>query len=65
MFKISGFIGYAPQMYEMVSGKIQDTDDDQLYYTRIFLNKERRQSLNIKLDTQAKIFQNLNGLEGK
>ena len=35
----AGFIGYARDVYEMVTSvKIEDSDDDQLFYTKIFLN---------------------------
>lgn len=61
----AGFIGYASQLYELVSKEIQNTEDDQLYYTKIFLDSDMRSKLNIKLDTQAKIFQNLNGNIGE
>lgn len=38
-----GFIGYAPDVYAIVSDHpIADRDDDQLYYTKIFLDKEKR-----------------------
>jgi len=56
-----GFIGYAPKIAALVSEQLNDNDDDQLYYTRIFLDPERRQKLNMKLDTKSAIFQNLNG----
>ena len=41
--------------------QVSNTDDDQLYYTKIFLNEELRQKYKIKLDNKAEIFQNLNG----
>lgn len=57
-----GFMGYASEMYKIVSDQeIENEEDDQLYYTNIFLNKNKRDQYRIKLDTQAKIFQNLNG----
>ncbi len=38
-----GFIGYAPDIYTIISNaKILDNDDDQLFYTKIFFNKELR-----------------------
>lgn len=38
-----GFIGYAPDVYAIVADHpIADRDDDQLYYTQIFLDKEKR-----------------------
>lgn len=50
MFKIiiifpAGFIGYAPEIYKLVwDHKVEDTDDDQLYYTQLYLDKELRVS---------------------
>ncbi|KAL7632452.1 UNVERIFIED_CONTAM: hypothetical protein RMT77_017228 [Armadillidium vulgare] len=58
-----GIIGYAPYLYKLLStNEIENTEDDQLYYTKIFLDADLRKSLKIKLDTQAKLFQNLNGV---
>lgn len=45
----------------MSSGKIENDDDDQLFYTKIFLDEKKRQELNIKLDHRSELFQNLNG----
>ncbi|ESO95748.1 hypothetical protein LOTGIDRAFT_188441 [Lottia gigantea] len=60
-----GFIGLAKNLYDVVSYKtIKDSDDDQLYYTKIFLDKSLRSKHNIKLDTKSEIFQNLNGALG-
>ncbi|XP_074654801.1 procollagen-lysine,2-oxoglutarate 5-dioxygenase 1-like [Tubulanus polymorphus] len=57
-----GFIGYASTIYQIVTNSpIDDDEDDQLYYTRIFLDEDSRDQLKIKLDTKAEIFQNLNG----
>ncbi|XP_037075005.1 procollagen-lysine,2-oxoglutarate 5-dioxygenase 1-like [Pollicipes pollicipes] len=56
------FIGYAPELYQIVTHEpLEDGGDDQLYYTKIFLNKALRSKLGIKLDYTANIFQNLNG----
>ncbi|XP_037906818.1 procollagen-lysine,2-oxoglutarate 5-dioxygenase [Hermetia illucens] len=55
------FIGYAPQVYEILKKPIKDTDDDQLYYTKSYLDKELRDKLKIQLDHKSEIFQNLNG----
>ena len=44
---------------------VGDTDDDQLYYTKIYLDENLRQKYSIKLDHKADIFQNLNGVVGK
>ncbi|RWS03079.1 Procollagen-lysine:2-oxoglutarate 5-dioxygenase 3-like protein, partial [Dinothrombium tinctorium] len=60
-----GFIGFAPLLYEVVSyEEIKDLDDDQLYYTKIYLNDTLRQKWSIKLDHKSNIFQNLNGAMG-
>ncbi|XP_060750983.1 multifunctional procollagen lysine hydroxylase and glycosyltransferase LH3 [Tachysurus vachellii] len=57
-----GFIGYAPEIYTLVQQwKYRDNDDDQLYYTRVYLNKEQRTKFNMTLDHKSRIFQNLNG----
>ncbi|XP_028654141.1 multifunctional procollagen lysine hydroxylase and glycosyltransferase LH3 [Erpetoichthys calabaricus] len=57
-----GFIGYAPYIYEIVKQwKYRDDDDDQLFYTHIYLDKAQREKYNITLDHRSRIFQNLNG----
>ncbi|CAK1588743.1 unnamed protein product [Parnassius mnemosyne] len=57
-----GFIGYLPEIYEILNAKeIKDKDDDQLYYTKIYLDKNMRETLKISLDHKSEIFQNLNG----
>lgn len=58
------FIGFARDLYKVLSHtEIEDTADDQLYYTKIFLDKELRESLRLKLDSRSEIFQNLHGSE--
>lgn len=57
-----GIIGYATDLYDIVAdSNLKDGDDDQLFYTKIFLNKPTRETHRIKLDTKSVIFQNLNG----
>ncbi|KAM7427333.1 Procollagen-lysine [Porites harrisoni] len=59
-----GFIGYASVFHQVVADHaIEDVEDDQLYYTKIFLDKQKRDDLKLKLDTKAEIFMNLNGAE--
>lgn len=59
-------MGYAKDLYEMVSYKeVDNQDDDQLYYTTIYLDTKLREKWQIKLDHQANIFQNLNGAVGE
>uniref|UniRef100_A0A674BH06 procollagen-lysine 5-dioxygenase n=1 Tax=Salmo trutta TaxID=8032 RepID=A0A674BH06_SALTR len=54
-----GFIGYAPELSEIVQQwKHKDNDDDQLFYTKIYLDKTK---YNMTLDHRSRIFQNLNG----
>lgn len=54
------FMGYAPQLYTIsTSSTILDDDDDQLFYTNIFLNERKKYKM--ILDTKSYIFQNLNG----
>uniref|UniRef100_A0A1A7W8Z6 procollagen-lysine 5-dioxygenase n=1 Tax=Iconisemion striatum TaxID=60296 RepID=A0A1A7W8Z6_9TELE len=57
-----GFIGFAPDLSAMVQQwKYKDSDDDQLFYTRIYLDKTQRNKFNMSLDHRSRIFQNLNG----
>jgi hypothetical protein len=58
-----GFIGPAPLLAKMLEagGDIKDTDDDQLFYTRIFLDPKLRATFRMRLDSKAELFQNLNG----
>lgn len=52
-----GFMGYRDDIYKLIcKGNINSTDDDQLYFTKKYLNNE-----NIVLDHYCEIFQNLNG----
>lgn len=41
--------------------EIQDTDDDQLFFTQAYLDKEFRETNNIQLDHLSDIIQNMNG----
>lgn len=59
------FIGVAADVYELLKSPIKNTDDDQLFFTRAYLDKEVREKLNIKLDHMSDIFQNLHGAVGK
>ncbi|XP_069774801.1 procollagen-lysine,2-oxoglutarate 5-dioxygenase 1 isoform X3 [Narcine bancroftii] len=57
-----GFIGFAPNVYQLVEPwNLQDKDDDQLFYTKMYVDPKKRASLNITLDHRCRIFQNLNG----
>ena len=58
-----GIIGYAPEIVSMVLNRqdLKDDDDDQLYYTHIYLDENLRNKWSIKLDHYAVLFQNMNG----
>uniref|UniRef100_A0AAQ5Y724 procollagen-lysine 5-dioxygenase n=1 Tax=Amphiprion ocellaris TaxID=80972 RepID=A0AAQ5Y724_AMPOC len=57
-----GIIGYAPYINRIVSQwNLHDNDDDQLFYTKIYLDPLQRETLNMTLDHKCQIFQNLNG----
>nr|XP_020836616.1 procollagen-lysine,2-oxoglutarate 5-dioxygenase 2 isoform X3 [Phascolarctos cinereus] len=57
-----GFVGYAPYINRIVQQwNLQDNDDDQLFYTKIYIDPLKREALNITLDHKCRIFQTLNG----
>ncbi|KAK2187715.1 hypothetical protein NP493_156g03050 [Ridgeia piscesae] len=57
-----GFIGLVAELYDLVTrGDVKAADDDQLFYTKLFLDEQLRAKLSVKLDTRGEIFQNLNG----
>ncbi|XP_071383665.1 procollagen-lysine,2-oxoglutarate 5-dioxygenase 2 isoform X2 [Centroberyx affinis] len=57
-----GIIGYAPYINKVVAQwNLHDNDDDQLFYTKIYLDPLQRGTLNMTLDHKCQIFQNLNG----
>ncbi|XP_074121037.1 multifunctional procollagen lysine hydroxylase and glycosyltransferase LH3 [Sminthopsis crassicaudata] len=57
-----GFIGFAPTIHHIVrQWKYKDDDDDQLFYTRLYLDSRLREKLGLALDHKSRIFQNLNG----
>ncbi|EJD75866.1 procollagen-lysine,2-oxoglutarate 5-dioxygenase [Loa loa] len=56
------FMGFAPEIWSLISYRdVEDNDDDQLYYTRLYLDKQIRLSLKMTLDSMTVLFQNLNG----
>ncbi|XP_045509441.1 procollagen-lysine,2-oxoglutarate 5-dioxygenase isoform X2 [Colias croceus] len=57
-----GFIGYLEDVWKLLQARsIADAEDDQLYYTKLYLDEELRGALDIGLDHTCQIFQNLNG----
>jgi procollagen-lysine,2-oxoglutarate 5-dioxygenase len=60
------FIGYAANLYNILNWKpVKDTEDDQLFYTKVYLDEKMRVDNKIKLDHKSNVFQNLNGNVGK
>ncbi|KRT80915.1 hypothetical protein AMK59_4922 [Oryctes borbonicus] len=56
------YMGYMPEIWELLQRKdIEDTDDDQLFFTEAYLDENVRERLKFKLDHESQIFQNLNG----
>lgn len=45
----------------MLETPVKNKDDDQLYYSKVFLDTNIRNKLKIKLDYESEIFLNLNG----
>ncbi|KAK2583072.1 hypothetical protein KPH14_009104 [Odynerus spinipes] len=57
-----GFIGYASDLFAILNtATLEDNDDDQLFYTNIYLDEDLREKHKIKLDHKSEIFQNLYG----
>lgn len=55
-----GFIGFAADVFSIVAHKdVADSDDDQLYFSQIYLDEEMRTKHKIQLDHTSKIFMNL------
>ena len=58
-----GFLAPAALLARMLEagGELEDKEDDQLFYTKIYLDPELRKAFGMKLDSRAELFQNLNG----
>uniref|UniRef100_A0A3Q0RD25 Procollagen-lysine,2-oxoglutarate 5-dioxygenase 1 n=1 Tax=Amphilophus citrinellus TaxID=61819 RepID=A0A3Q0RD25_AMPCI len=57
-----GFIGYLPNIKELVANWTgEDSDSDQLFFTKIYIDQSKRKSINITLDFKCRLFQNLHG----
>lgn len=57
-----GFIGYAATLNNIVQQwRFKDDDDDQLFYTQVYLKPTLREKYKMTLDHRSTIFQNLNG----
>lgn len=54
------FIAYAADLYKLITLKpVADTDDDQGYFTTIYLNQTLRSQMNFKIDANCTLFQSL------
>ena len=55
------FIGFAADVYKILTdAEHVDGDDQQLFFSNIFLNEKKRKEFNIKIDHRSQLFQNLN-----
>lgn len=60
------FIAYAPELWEILNDKdLADDEDDQLFYTKVYVDETKREKLKFKLDHTSEIFQNLYGALSK
>lgn len=60
------YMGYIPEVLEILEkNDLGDSDDDQLFFTKAYLDEELRNKINMKLDHKNEIFQNLNGVACK
>lgn len=61
-----GFIGHVSQIFDLLNVKeIRDDDDDQLYFSKLYVDKETRTKFQMKLDHKSELFQNLNEAQSK
>lgn len=59
-------MGYIPEITNLLNKvNIEDSADDQLYFTQAYLDKEFRENNKIQLDHLSQIFQNMNGQAGR
>lgn len=57
------FIGFAPKLWDLLTWNIKD-QDEQLFFTKAYLDPDARSQLAIEIDHKAELFQNLDSLEG-
>lgn len=61
-----GIIGRASVVYQILtSSQVKEDDDDQLFFTKVYINQDLRNKWSIKLDSRSKLFQTLNGAFGE
>uniref|UniRef100_A0A8C6WID2 procollagen-lysine 5-dioxygenase n=1 Tax=Neogobius melanostomus TaxID=47308 RepID=A0A8C6WID2_9GOBI len=56
---------FSPKESNVAQWDLHDNDDDQLFYTKMYLDPLQRLNLNMTLDHKCQIFQNLNGAVGE
>jgi len=57
-------MAYADTFMELLHYReVEDGDDDQLFYTKAFLDESLRKKFAMHLDTKAELFMNLNGAQ--
>lgn len=57
-----GFMGFLPNVKQLVSEwSGADSDSDQLFFTKLYIEPENRKSLNMTLDSRCRVFQSLHG----
>ncbi|KAJ8961212.1 hypothetical protein NQ318_008895 [Aromia moschata] len=58
------YMGYIPEVLKLLEREpIEDTADDQLYFTMAYLDEDFRNEIEMKLDHKSEIFQNIYGVE--
>lgn len=56
------YAGYYTEIMQILDfEEVRNEDDDQLFYTKVYLDEEYRLKYKIVLDHKSEIFQNLNG----
>ena len=54
------FIGYASDLYKILNeASAENIEDEQLFFTKTFLDEKKREQFKIKLDQRMQLFQNL------
>lgn len=59
------FIGYLSKVRELLSSTIRNTECDNQFMARAYLDESVRNRLSLMLDHRSTVFQNLNGAIGK
>lgn len=60
------YMGYIPEILKLLErDNVEDSDDDQLFFTKAYLDEDFRNGIQFKLDHKSEIFQNINGAASK